>query len=257
MVYDMNSVDRIREAMKRKRITQAQLGRELGVSQAAIFSVLNKGSPQYETIVRYALALDVDPDWIQFGDDDKAPDWAHSMGFLIKDAKQPNASQGSGKPLDVVLRVKAGDGNVAPLEQLNRQPCSIPDDWKLVEVEGMSAYPVVYPGQLAAIDMSRATRIPIDDAAMIDLHDNICVVETWDERAYIKRFCHAPGAIGGFMLASVDAGRSSPFVDPADISAIIPVVAVLFQDPRKSRQKRWHGKTVVAETPNGLFWDKS
>jgi hypothetical protein len=109
------------------------------------------------------------------------------------------------------------------------------------------------------IDTDRAARPDSSDfteRTLTDLHDNLVLIET-DEppeigkatsgrRAYLKRFCMDRRAPNGFVLASVDGGRSSPYVPVEHILMIVPVVGVLYQDPRRPREKRWHAKTVVA-----------
>jgi transcriptional regulator with XRE-family HTH domain len=165
-------------------------------------------------------------------------------------------------PIPMVGTVVAGDGMLSDesaYEHNGADNLLIPDSWRAVMVEGMSAYPVVYPGQIVLIDTNRAAR-PDSSAwgeiEMTDLHDNLVLVETDEppeigkatngKRAYLKRFCKDARAPDGFVLASIDSGRSSPYVPANRILMIVPVVGVLYQDPRKPRSKRWHAKTVVA-----------
>lgn len=163
-------------------------------------------------------------------------------------------------PIPMVGRVVAGDGQLSDesaFEQNGADNLIIPDTWRAVMVEGMSAYPVVYPGQIVMIDIARAVRPDDwDEADRTDLHDNLVLIETSEEpeigkatsgrRAYLKRFCMDKRSPAGFVLASIDSGRSSPYVPVESILMIVPVVAVLYQDPRRPREKRWHAKTVVA-----------
>lgn len=206
-------------------------------------------------------------DWLRFGDQDKAPPWVHTgRGFSTL---SPVTGVGAGRvqetdarPIPVVGTVVAGDGQFSDRSAYVHDggiPLIIPDTWQAVMVEGMSAYPVVYPGQIVLIDTERAARPDDDDwgeVQMTDLHDNLVLVQT-DEppdigeatsgrRAYLKRFCMDKRAPDGFVLASIDSGRSSPYVPADRIMMIVPVVGVLFQDPRRPREKRWHAKTVVA-----------
>jgi hypothetical protein len=164
--------------------------------------------------------------------------------------------------ITVVGRVVAGDGKLSDesaIELTGMTGLIIPSTWQAVLVEGMSAYPVVYPGQIVLIDTARAARPDSETwshETMTDLHDNLVLIET-DEppeigkatsghRAYLKRFCMDHRAPQGFVLASIDSGRSSPYVPADRILMIVPVVGVLYQDPRRPREKRWHAKTVVA-----------
>ena len=115
----------------------------------------------------------------------------------------------------------------------------------------MSAYPVAFPGQFVLVDVDRSSRPDmLTPESLDDLDDNIVVVEGDDASGrwcLIKRLCAAPGAPGGWHLASVDSGRRSPWVDPARVDCISPVVAVVFVDPRKPRQKMRHAITAIPE----------
>jgi hypothetical protein len=216
---------------------------------------------------KIAEKTEVSYDWLRFGDQDHAPIWARIHEGTGKATVPGITATGQGSHakshgIPTVGTVVAGDGKLSDHSayvENKSQPILMPDAWKAVVVEGMSAYPVVYPGQIVLIDTARAARPDDDDwndDIMTDLHDNLVLVET-DEppeigkatsgvRAYLKRFCVDKRAPDGFVLASIDAGRSSPYVPAEHILMIVPVVAVLFQDPRQPRKKRWHAKTVVA-----------
>jgi len=250
----MSGGERIRKALDARGLTARALADHLGVSPQSVTEITSGRRPGTSRLAEIADFLSVSVEYITTGVD--APAWDRSNRQGTREGAVTytggTTTDVAGTALDVVARVKAGDGDVGPWQPLAASPCQIPDSWKLVEVEGMSAYPVIYPGQLAAIDLSRAVTPPMADDQFRDLHDNICVIETSDHRAYIKRFCWAPEAPDGYVLASIDAGRSSPFVPMRSIESITPVVAVLFQDPRKPRKKRWHAKTVIADIPEGL-----
>lgn len=128
-------------------------------------------------------------------------------------------------------------------------PIATPASWQLVEVTGSSAYPVAYPGQLMFIDSDRAvTPSTITESAIEDLADNICLIQTHEDggpKAYIKRFCADKRAPGGFIFASVDSGRGSPFLPIEIIEMIVPVVGVWFEDPRFPREKGRNRATIV------------
>lgn len=162
----------------------------------------------------------------------------------------PVSEDGEAPALDLVVVVTAGDGDLTQFEAVSQpRQLTFPDTWKIVQVFGKSAYPVLFPGQFAAIDVERACRPPFTDEQLIDLHDNIVLVQTEDGRGFLKRFCHAPGAPGNFMLASIDSGRSSPYVPPDQILVVAPMVMTIYIDPSLPREKRWHAKTVTPETP--------
>jgi hypothetical protein len=258
--------NRFSTAIKRAGLVERQLALTIGITPQALSQIKFGQRPGNEYIDVIARHLNVAVEWLKFGDSDKAPSWASSkIHEGIGSANLPGittSGQGKRHGISTVGTVVAGDGKLsdhsAYIENPS-QPIIMPDTWKAVVVEGMSAYPVVYPGQIVLIDTARAGR-PDDDGwnddVMTDLHDNLVLVETDEppeigkatsgKRAYLKRFCVDKRAPDGFVLASIDAGRSSPYVPAAHILMIVPVVAVLFQDPRQPRKKRWHAKTVVA-----------
>lgn len=261
-------LDRLSRAIERSRLDDIQIASQLGISKQAFSQIRSGERPGWVHREKIAKILGVDERWLTFGDLDHAPSWAsHARGFSTLSTP---ANSGSGRareglaaqPIPVVGTVVAGDGQFSDRSayvQDGGTPLVIPDTWQAVMVEGMSAYPVVYPGQIVLIDTERGARPDGSDwgeAQMTDLHDNLVLVET-DEppdigeatsghRAYLKRFCLDKRAPDGFVLASIDSGRSSPYVPANRILMIVPVVGVLFQDPRRPREKRWHAKTVVA-----------
>jgi hypothetical protein len=88
----------------------------------------------------------------------------------------------------------------------------------------------------------------------MDLHDNICLIQTVEagvDRAYLKRFCQEPRAPQGFVLASVDSGRGSPYLPDEVIQLIAPVVGVVFEDPRKPREKGRNRADIKTPLPGG------
>lgn len=142
----------------------------------------------------------------------------------------------------VVGVVSAGNGRADHYQPQDADPLRWPAGWEAVEIDGISAYPVAYPGQLALIDTSRAAKPDqLDAATLIDLHDNLVLIHARDRQgrslAYLKRICHDPEAPGGYVIASVDSGRSSPYLPPERIDLIVPVVGIIFEDPRRPRQK--------------------
>ena len=60
--------DRLREARKAKGITQEQLAKIAETNQAVIQKVENGKSLQPRMVDRLALALDINPAWIQWGE---------------------------------------------------------------------------------------------------------------------------------------------------------------------------------------------
>lgn len=227
--------ERISLALDALDIKQVDLARTLDVPPQQLNQVVSGERPGKNLLDRIATALGVDVLWLRTGAEALAPAWAR-VGPLNYDTST----------LALVGIVKAGDGDLTELVEPPPAPFPLKASWRVLQVMGWSAYPVVYPEQFVITDESRATNPSgMTDAHRTDLHDNIviCQVQTIEDgkekkSAYLKRFCHAPGAPGDFILASVDGGRSSPYVDPAHIIVIEPVVGVLFEDPRLPRKKK-------------------
>ena len=59
---------RLREARKAKGITQAELGKLAGTNQAVIQKIENGWTLRPRMVDGLALALDVDPAWLQWGE---------------------------------------------------------------------------------------------------------------------------------------------------------------------------------------------
>ena len=237
---------RIEQAMAHAKIrSQSALARLVGISQPAIHEVIAGERPGETTIEKIAVCTGVSYEWLQYGKG-QAPPWAEEHRFVPQTLGQGLTVYGvvaKASPLE-------DDTKGAPIDIGHARAVQMPASWVLVEVRGMSAYPILFPGQMGIFDTERAASPDeFTEEKLIDLHDNVVLVSLHTGRAYLKRFCHAAKAPHGYVLASVDAGRSSPYVPPEEISVIMPMVGTLYQDPSKPRQKRWHGKTVIVETP--------
>lgn len=236
---------RLEAAIERAGTTARALSAALGIKEQNVSQWVAGVRSGRKHMPQVAEILGVSHDWLMFGDADKAPSWA-------RPAKPEPKTLGQGLSVYGVV-AKASpledDTKGAPIDRGATREVKIPSSWVLVEVRGMSAYPILFPGQMGIFDTDRAASPTFSPEQMTDLHDNVVLVSLNTGRAYLKRFCHAEKAPHGYVLASVDAGRSSPYVPPDEISVIMPMVGTLYQDPSKPRQKRWHGKTVIVETP--------
>jgi transcriptional regulator with XRE-family HTH domain len=249
-MQSMTKGDRLELAMRRKGLNRVELGRRIGVSQQAISQLIGGKFPSIRLTQRAAAELDVSIEWLTVGDN--PPSWAQPFeprritGKLTGTdipAGALTTTDRRGPGLSVVGIAAAGDGDQANAWRAMREPepLPIPDSWEAVQVRGDSAYPVAFDGQFVLIDCARAvTARDLCDADATDLHDNLVLVQTMEkgaEKAYIKRFCREPRAPAGYVFASINAGRSSPYLAPECIEFIIPVVGVVFEDPRKPRIK--------------------
>lgn len=69
----VNLSDRLETARRRKLLTQAELAQRAGVSLITITRIENQkgaGNPRPDTVRRLAKALEVDPAWLLFGDEE-------------------------------------------------------------------------------------------------------------------------------------------------------------------------------------------
>lgn len=232
MVYRVKPHERLALAITRKGWTGSKLARELGITQPALHPVLTGNQPGTKHLPRIAELLGCSVEWITAGDN--PPSWASSATTYVK-------SPEGGLP--VIGTVSAGDGDVGPAdwEDAPQRAIHWPDSWVAVKILGDSAYPVAYSGQLAIVDQGRAVNPAIHHGEDLeDLHDNMVLVQTMEgdrERAYLKRFCVDSRAPDGFVLASVNSGRSSPYLPASLILAILPVVGIIYEDPRQKRVK--------------------
>jgi phage repressor protein C with HTH and peptisase S24 domain len=183
--------------------------------------------------MRISELTGVPVEWLTVGDN--PPPWA---------CQSPSVTTYSTGPvLSVVGIAAAGDHDQAGAWQRMREPepFTIPDAWAVIQVRGDSAYPVAFDGQFMLIDTDRAvTGWGINAAHIADLHNDIVLVQTkehGEEHAYIKRFCADARAPSGFIFASINAGMASPYLPPDIIDLIVPVVGVVFEDPRLPRKK--------------------
>ena len=249
---------RIRERVKARGINLTQLADQIGIKQQQWADIFKSKTGRSKHLINIAEALGVSIEWLTTG----AGPGPEGVGRLagIHDEPFALAAANPGTPvyvedaadgeLAVLGTVSAGDGQLPAMwSPSHGAAIRFPSSWVAVEITGKSAYPVAYPGQLALVDLSRAVDPKnLDAAALHDLNDNLCLIQTREDgelRAYLKRFCVDKRAPAGFVLASVDSGRGSPYL-PADmIDLIAPVVAVVFEDPRKPRQKGRNRAEVV------------
>lgn len=69
----VNLSDRLETARRRNLLTQAELAQRAGVSLITITRIENQkgaGNPRPDTVRRLAKALEVDPAWLLFGDEE-------------------------------------------------------------------------------------------------------------------------------------------------------------------------------------------
>ena len=223
-------------------LNQEDVAKELGVSQTIVSRIVNGVAPGRKHITRIAEFLRVNESWILRGED--PPPWYRHR------VAEPSQPYDAGNGIAVVGVAAAGKPTeAAAWSEMRQDSLHLPDQWVAVEVTGSSAYPVAYPGQFVLIDTGRCiTPGTWDTAGIQDLGDNVCLVVTNEgekQSAYIKRLCVDPRAPDGFIFASVDSGRGSPYLPREIIDMIVPVVGVIFEDPRKPRLKGRNQATIT------------
>ena len=258
----MTKGERIKAAMLKESFSQGKLAKAVGITQPALSKIVAGKLPGTAHLAKIARVLGVETAWLTIGEN--PPAWADpsghqrqldealGRGIRLSVAESPPHSYIPSVPLEIIGSVVAGDGKVdIAFWQEEIETVALPTSWKLVRVEGMSAYPVVYPRQFVLVDTARGVRPgELTPEIFYDLNNNIVMIQCEDGRAFLKRFCHAPGAPGDFVLASVDGGRSSPFLAPDSILVIVPVVGTIYRDPRRPMEKMNHALTVLPFSPN-------
>jgi phage repressor protein C with HTH and peptisase S24 domain len=214
----MDRAQRIRGGLDAAGRKQAELAAYLKISPQNLQRIIDGAVVKSKHLARLAEYLGCSLQWLQSGTG-RAPSWWTPPA---PPSALPAGPGVGGRSLPLVGKVAAGKGDVEwwqdrPLEFHLR------DSWSVMRVEGDSAYPVVWPNQFVVIDTSG--RKPE--------HNNLVVIQAKEGdtvRSFLKRYCVAPNAPGGYVLASVDAGRDSPYIDPDTVMVMVRVVGVLFEE---------------------------
>jgi transcriptional regulator with XRE-family HTH domain len=224
-------------------LKQDDLAQALGVTQTIISRIITGKMPGRKHLEKLATVLQVPYAWLLRGDD--PPDWARRAM-----AREETVDYDIGQGIAILGTAAAGTSSQAAVwSSMDETAMHFPNDWVAVSVTGNSAYPVAYPGQFVLIDMQRCISPRNWDLSSIrDLADNICLIVTNEgetQSAYIKRLCVDDRAPDGFFFASIDSGRGSPYLPSTIIDMIVPVVGVVFEDPRIPRMKGRNRATVI------------
>ncbi|MCK6489660.1 MAG: helix-turn-helix domain-containing protein [Planctomycetes bacterium] len=204
--------ERLELAVRASGLSQAELCRRADLSHSAISNIMRGVSSGSRSIASLAAALGVDAAWLATGMGE-APKWAP--------ASAPAAPEITlDKPREVPVLGSAGaadEGQRGTLyEQADRVTLS--PHLALIEVRGGSAYPVIYDGQRAIINLKRKT----------NPNNLAVVVMAGSDEVLIKRWCPQPDG-DHVVLASPDGGKHSLVVHLRDIRHCWPVVGVLYE----------------------------
>jgi len=229
----MHTGERLQLAMDSKGKNQDDLAAVLKVSQTIISRIINGKMPGKKHLEKLAAFLGVSREWLAVGAN--PPTWAVKHRLM-----ENESTYGSARSIPLQGEVSAGGGEIDIWEAASGE-LVLGEHWGAVRVSGDSAYPAVFDRQFAIVDEARAAFMPIDEPHGWDLDDDLVLVRLHDDsRALLKRFCYHPP--DRFVLASANSGRRSPIVEHAEIRCIVPVVAVVYYDPRERGADRWKRK---------------
>lgn len=197
--------------------TQVQLAEIAGIRPATVGAIETGATKKPQNLMRLSEVLEVNSSWLAAG--------YGPMSNRVQDHKP--AYQADAPKLSYVGVVHAGDGEEVGILH-EQQPTEASDlhldpDLVVVRVEGTSAYPLVFPGQLVAFHPDE------------EPHDGNLVVAIYndgghDERCMLKRYVVDPRAPHGFLLVSTDIGRGAwTFGDLDEPPHCHPVRAVFFE----------------------------
>ncbi len=113
--------DRLREARRNKDLSQAELSKLLGVSQAAIAAIESGRNRRPTNLVAIAKALDVSPYWLETGKEDmEVRANATPLGRIAEwDSNTPLSDDDCEAPLYKEIKLSAGNGFADDIEDYN------------------------------------------------------------------------------------------------------------------------------------------
>lgn len=113
--------DRLREARRNKDLSQAELSKLLGVSQAAIAAIESGRNKRPTNLVAIAKALDVSPYWLETGKEDmEVRANATPLGRIAEwDSNTPLSDDDCEAPLYKEIKLSAGNGFADDIEDYN------------------------------------------------------------------------------------------------------------------------------------------
>lgn len=157
--------DRLREARRNKGLSQAELSKLLGVSQASIAAIEAGRNKRPTNLVSIAKALDVSPYWLETGKEDKEiVSNATPLGKIEEwDNDTPLSEDDCEAPLYKDVKLSAGNGFADDIEDYNgyklrfsrntlRKHGISPENVVCVMADGDSMEPVFPSGATLGID---------------------------------------------------------------------------------------------------------
>lgn len=220
-------------------LTQVELSRRTGIDQTVISRAFAHGKGLERHWAAIAKALGVSLDWLVLGRLHVADSPRSQGGDIVPDENSTVVREGGVAPkrdhagVDAAREEETRGDRLALVGAVGAGPAmatvyetprkfAMQGSLALMRVHGDSAYPVAFDGQFVYVDLKRR------------IHDNnLVVLRLKDGRSLLKRYCADPRAPDGFVLASINAGVSSPYVPRADIANMWAVVGVLFEEEPK------------------------
>ena len=195
----MTIPERIRQGIKAKGISQAELARRTGQNPQDLQKILSGKVAFSKHFPTIAGELGVSVEWLTTGLGD-APSWAPQS----EPTSWGSTDDEGDYSIPIIGAAAAAIGNrVEGHEEEGRLP--IKGTWQAVVIRGSSGEPVVLPGQTVLVD-------PRLKAAK-----NRLVVVSTDDGAVLKRYVSQEG--GKIFLASINAGVDSMVVDAGEREA--------------------------------------
>ena len=162
--------DRLREARRNKDLSQAELSKLLGVSQAAIAAIESGRNKRPTNLASIAKALDVSPYWLETGkEDNEVVSNATPLGKIEEwDNDTPLSDDDCEAPLYKDIKLSAGNGFADDIEDYNgyklrfsrktlRKHGINPADVVCVTADGDSMEPVFPSGATLGINTADKT----------------------------------------------------------------------------------------------------
>lgn len=162
--------DRLREARRNKDLSQAELSKLLGVSQAAIAAIESGRNKRPTNLASIAKALDVSPYWLETGKEDmEVVSNATPLGKIEEwDNDTPLSEDDCEAPLYKDIKLSAGNGFADDIEDYNgyklrfsrktlRKHGINPADVVCVTADGDSMEPVFPSGATLGINTADKT----------------------------------------------------------------------------------------------------
>jgi transcriptional regulator with XRE-family HTH domain len=234
----MTTGERIRAVLKERAMYVKDLAKAVGLSPQAMAQIVNGSRPGTKRLPMIADALGVSLHYLTTGGVAEP-----STPYVTKSTNGPQDTRvNEGEPSNTTTLPLVGEAAAADSEDVwsdivemeEAKNLQLKGNLIVVKIRGRSAYPVIFPGQFALVDMDRVNNVD---------NKNIVVVFNGQDqsRCMVKRYVEDKHFPGGFALVSVNIGSevyAATELPPDYFMA--PVVGVLFSHAFKGLQDEAH-----------------